>query len=235
MLRSPFFYFIILLFLFSCKEKKTIKLDIESIRKEALSLRDKADENYQKQNLNTAFYEFNKSKLLFEKLKDSANISYVLIQIAVLQQTNGDYYGSKETVTEALPYATNENHIGVITNLLGISDKELSLYNDAIFYYKEAVKIYKSLNEKQDPLNNIAAVYIQQKKYDKAIIILEFLLESPSSKKILTEKTQANKKARFQDNLGYAYFKKGMEEKGFHLMSEGLQLRKENNDNYGSI
>ncbi|PIF71613.1 tetratricopeptide repeat-containing sensor histidine kinase [Flavobacterium sp. 2] len=233
MLRSPFFYFIILLFLFSCEEKKTITTNTESIRKEALSLRNKAIENYEKQNFNTSFYQFNKSKQLYEKLKDSANIGYIQIQIACIQQTNGDYYGSKETVTEALPYAKkNKQYIATINNLLGIADKELSLYDDAIFYYKKAVKGYSADPiGKQMALNNIAVVYIHQKKYDKAITLLEPLLR----KKTLKESDPAAKESLIIDNIGYAYFKNGMDEKGFQLMNEGLHVRNEFKDTYGSI
>lgn len=230
MLRSPFFYFIIFLFLFSCKEKKTVNPNHESLQKEAVSLRDKADINYEKQNLNTAFYEFNKSKLLFEIAKDSANISYVLIQMAIIQQMNGDYYGSKETVTEALPYAKDKRNISSINSILGIADKELSLYDDAIFYYKESIKD-SSPQDKHFSLSNLAAVYIQQKKYEKAITLLESLLKQ----KFLDDNSKAGSKATIQDNLGYAYFKNGSDEKGFHLMNDGLQLRKEIKDNYGSI
>ncbi|WP_354669344.1 tetratricopeptide repeat-containing sensor histidine kinase [Flavobacterium johnsoniae] len=151
--------------------------------------------------------------------------------MASIQQINGDYYGSKETVTEALPYAkNNRNHISCINSRLGIADKELSLYNDAIFYYKETIK-YSNPEEKHLPLSNIAAVYIQQKKYEKAITILESLL----AQKFIDNKSKATSKARMQDNLGYAYFKNGSDEKGFHLMDESLQLRKEIKDNYGSI
>jgi signal transduction histidine kinase len=236
MLRSPFFYFIILLFLFSCEEKKAISPKNDSIQKKALSLRNKAIESFDKQNFNTAFYQFNESKKLYETLKDSANIGYILIQMGDIQQVNGDYYGSKETVTEALAYVKKKSvYTPYINNILGVADKELSLYNDAILYYKESLKQFKEIEEKQPPLNNIAAVYIQQKKYDKAIAILEFLLESPASKKILTEKNKASNKSRYQDNLGYAYFKKGMDEKGLQLMNEGLQTRIKSEDNYGSI
>jgi signal transduction histidine kinase len=232
MLRSPFFYFIILLFLFSCNEKKTINTKTEPIRKEALTLRNNGIENLQKQNFNTAFYEFNKSKQLYETLKDSANIGYILIQMAGIQQVNGDYYGSKETMTEALPYVKkNSEYIASINTKLGIADKELSLYNDAILYYKEAVKQFKGSVEQLDPLNNIGAVYIQQKKYNNAITHLESLL----SEKLLEEKAQAPKKSRIVDNLGYAYFKDGMDEKGFSLMNKALQIRNEIKDTYGSI
>jgi len=232
MLRSPFFYFIILLFAFSCQEKKTVNINSDSTREEALSLRTKAIENYEKQNFNSSFYEFNKSKQLYETLKDSANIGYILIQIACIQQVNGDYYGSKETATEALPYVKKNNaYRADINNIFGIADKELSLYDDAIFYYKKAVNGYTSPVGKQMSLNNIAVVYIQQKKYDKAITLLESLLR----KKILKEKDQAARRSIVIDNLGYAYFKKGMDEKGFLLMNEALLLRNEIKDTYGSI
>lgn len=233
MLRSPFFYFIILLFLFSCEEKKTITTNTESLQEEALTLRNKAIENLAKQNFNTAFYEYNKSKILYETLKDSANIGFILIEMARIQQINGDYYGSKETVTEALPYVKkNTIYIASINNKLGIADKELSLYDDAILYYKEAVKGY-ALDPigKQMALNNIAVVYIHQKKYDKAIALLDFLLR----KKVLNEKTEAVKLSIIIDNLGYAHFKKGMTEKGLDLMNEALQLRNKVKDTYGSI
>lgn len=238
MLRSPFFYCIIFLFLFSCKEKKTINPKTESIQKEALALRDKAIENYDKKNFNTAFYEFNKSKELSNTIKDSGNISYVLIRIAEIHQRNGDYYGSKEILTEALQTLPHFRKKGVypasINNTLGVADKELSLYDDAIYYYKLAANEYKDPLLKHAPIQNIAAVYIQQKKYNKAIPILDSLLQSLSSKE-LKEKAAPSDKSILLDNLGYAYFKNGMEDKGFHLMTEGLQIRIDTKDAYGGI
>jgi signal transduction histidine kinase len=232
MLRSPFFYFIILLFLFSCEEKKTVNINAESIRKEALILRNKAIDNHAKQNFNTSFYEFNKSKQLYETLKDSANIGYILIQMASIQQVNGDYYGSKETVTEALSYVKKKSvYTASINNKLGIADKELSLYDDAINYYKAAANDYKNPSDKLDPLSNIATVYIQEKKYDNAIALLESIL----NEKLLKEKVQAIEDVVLIDNLGYAYFKNGMDEKGFSLMNDALQTRNKFKDTYGSI
>lgn len=226
MLRSPIFLFIIFLFLFSCEEKKAVTHNTEPIRKEALLLRNKAIENLKKQNFNTAFYQFNKSKKLYEVLKDSANIGYILLQTGTIQQVNGDYYGSKETLTEALPFTKkNKLYTATINNYIGIAEKELALYNDAIFYYKESIKGYSDPISKYAPMNNIAAIYIFQKKYDKTIAILEFIL----SKKSLDDKST------YLDNLGYAYFKKGDNEKGFRLMNDALQKRKEIKDTYGSI
>jgi signal transduction histidine kinase len=221
-----------LLFIFSCQEKKTVNTNTESIRREALTIRNKALENYDKQNFNTSFYEFNKSKQLYETIKDSANIGYILILMGSIQQVNGDYYGSKETVTEALSYVKPKSaYTAEINNRLGIADKELSLYNDAILYYKAAANDYKNPIEKKVPLGNIAPIYIQQKKYDKAIVLLESLL----SEKFLKKKVPITDNVRIIDNLGYAYFKKGMDEKGFSLMNEALQIRNNFRDTYGSI
>ena len=234
MLRSPFFYFILLLFLFSCEEKKTISTKTESIRKEALALRNKAIENFDKQNFNIAYSQFNKSKELYEAIKDSANISYIYLMIANIHQRNGDYYGSKEIVTEALPYAKKGVYFASSNNSLGIADKELSLYDDAILYYKKAIKEYTDPLLKHDPIQNIAVIYTHQKKYDKAIHIFEYLLKSLSNKD-LKKRAKPSDKSILLDNLGYAYFKNGMDEKGFQLMIEGLKIRIDTKDIYGSI
>ncbi|WP_317048540.1 tetratricopeptide repeat-containing sensor histidine kinase [Flavobacterium fluviale] len=167
-------------------------------------------------------------------IKDSINISYIFIKIAEIHQRNGDYYGSKEIVTEALPYTKEDVYAAGANNFLGIADKELALYDDAILYYKKAAKQYKDPLLRHNPIQNIAVVYIHQKKYDNAIRILDSLLQSLSTKEI-KEKAQPGDKSILQDNLGYAYFKNGWEDKGFHLMNEGLQIRLDTKDIYGSI
>jgi signal transduction histidine kinase len=195
-------------------------------------LQKKALIHFESNNFNNAFYYFNKSKIASEIVKDSANIAFNLIQMATVQQVNGDYYGSKETLTEALPYIKNSNnYLTAAHNLFGIADKELSIYDDAVFYYKEAIKNAKDIVAKQSPLQNIAVVYIQQKKYNKAIEILESILH----KKTLDKIEFVKNKARVLDNLGYAYFKNGLTEKGLFLMKESLKLRNQDDDSYGSI
>ncbi|WP_317235686.1 ATP-binding protein [Flavobacterium pectinovorum] len=149
--------------------------------------------------------------------------------MASIQQINGDYYGSKETLTEALPYIKKKDvYSASINNLFGIADKELAIYDDAIYYYNEAIKDCTDSFSKQFPLNNIAVVNIQQKKYDKAI----FFLESILNQKILDNRENH---ARVKDNLGYAYFKKGITKKGLTLMLESLEIRTRINDIYGAI
>ncbi|KAF2517190.1 ATP-binding protein [Flavobacterium foetidum] len=231
MLRSPIFYFIIFIFLLSCEEKKTIVTKIPPSKKDAINFRQKGIENFDKKNFNVSFYNFNKAKIAYETLKDSANIVFCLTKMASIQQINGDYYGSKETLTETLPYIKKRDIYTVsINTFFGIADKELALYNDAIYYYKEAMKDCTDSITKQIPFSNIAVVYIQQKKYDDAITILEAILN-----KVQDSNSAILSKARIKDNLGYAYFKKGLNDKGFSLMNEGLEMRKKDDDIYGSI
>ena len=230
MLRSPFFCFLFFLLFLSCKEENIKPVDTSFIKKEARDFRKKGIENFENKNFNSAFYHFNKSKIIYETIKDSANIVYNLIQMASIQQINGDYYGSKETLTEALPFLKKKDiYSAAINNFFGIADKELSLYNDAIHYYLEATADCTDEVSKQAPLHNIATVYIEQKKYDEAIQILKSILDN----KVLDKET--NEKAKVLDNLGFAYFKDGLTEKGLSLMQEGYQLRKQIGDFYGSI
>lgn len=233
MLRSPFFCLFTFFLLFSCNERKLTNINDSTLnQEEAIEFRDKGILNFENKNFNVAFLNFNKAKNISEKLKDSANIAYNLIRMASIQQITGDYYGSKETLTEALPYIKTKGIFSVsVNNFFGIADKELSLYNDAIYYYKEAIKACTDSISKQSPLNNIAAVYITQKKYEKAIPILESILKS----NFLAPSAYTSSKSRVQDNLGYAYFKHGLNDKGLLLMTESLETRRLNNDSYGNI
>ena len=232
MVRSPFFCFMLSLLLFSCKEKTTVSINNTPLKKEALKFRDKGITDFQNKKYNSAFYNFNKSKIAYETLQDSAIVIYNLIQMASIQQINGDYYGSKETLTEALPYCKKKDiYSAAINNLFGIADKELSLYNDAIYYYNKAIKDTEDSIAKLSPLNNIAVIYIRQKKYQIAIEILESILSAND----LDDKSLAKTKGRVLDNLGYAHFKKGINDKGLSLINESLELRNQTNDTYGSI
>lgn len=233
MLRSPFFYSLFFVFFLSCQKEKNIAVEQSNPKeKDAINIRDKAILDLQNKNYNTAFYNFNKSKIQFENLKDSSFIIYNLIQMASIQQINGDYYGSKETLTEALPYIKKKDlYSAAINNYFGIADKELSIYDDAIYYYKEALKDCNDSISRKAPLNNIAVVYILKHKYDKAIEILKSILFQEN----ITDKTFLKTQARILDNLGFAYFKKGLTHEGLKYMEKSLKIRNNLNDLYGGI
>ncbi|WP_232226360.1 hypothetical protein [Flavobacterium sp. ACAM 123] len=178
----------------------------------------------------SAFYYYNKSKELFENVGDSSYIAYNLLGMAQIQQTSGDYYSSEETLTEALPYINSDlQYQMAANNLFGISAKEVKNYDDAVRYYTTILKSVKDSVSRMVAFNNIATVYTEQKKYKKAIALLEPILKSD----VLD--TLQNKKARIIDNLGFAYYKDNQIQKGLALMNQALVIRTKINDSYGSI
>lgn len=87
------------------------------------------------------------------------------------------YYNETSKHRKSIPYSLksidfnvstqNYNHIGLSYNELGFSYKNLNIYDSAEYYYKKSIEIYKSSNLDEDvilPLNNLALLYIQQKK-----------------------------------------------------------------------
>ncbi|SHN20554.1 tetratricopeptide repeat-containing sensor histidine kinase [Flavobacterium xinjiangense] len=235
MLRSPF---LVLLFLFafvSCQKGTDISpanLKKKETPKSVLAKKfaNLADSYYTAKRFDSAYYYYNKSKEIFETEKDSAYSAYTLIQLARIQQTFGDYGSSEETLTEALPYIhDNLQYQLAANNLFGISAKELKNYDDAVFYYNKILENASDSIVRLTPLNNIANVYIEQKKYKKAILLLEPLLKS----NLLD--TLPYKKAIIIDNLGFAYYKSNSINKGLELMNQALTMRIDRGDSYGSI
>lgn len=188
------------------------------------------DSFYTEKKFDSAYYHYNQAKEIFENERDTLYAAYTLIQMARIQQISGDYSSSEETLTEALPFIENDLSYQIASNnLFGIAAKEMKNYDDAIYYYTKIYNSTKDVIVQLTPLNNIAAVYIEQKKFKDAIAILEPL----SQKKFLD--TLPQKKAVIIDNLGFAYARNGDREEGLQLMNESLLIRKKLLDSYGSI
>ncbi|WKL44349.1 hypothetical protein [Flavobacterium sp. ZE23DGlu08] len=235
MLRSPFFIVVLLFSIGSCQ--KSVKTGIDTSKKQesqkeivAQKYSELGDSFSRDNKLDSAFYYYLKSTELFKEEGSSAYIAYNLVGMAQIQQTYGDYYSSEETLTEALPYINNDSqYLVAANNLFGIAAKELKNYDDAVRYYSTVLKTVKDSVARVAVLNNIATVYMEQKKYRKAIVLLEPFLKSA----ILD--TLQNKKARIIDNLGFAYYKDNQIPKGLALMNQALAIRTRINDSYGSI
>ncbi|WP_366183611.1 hypothetical protein [Flavobacterium ovatum] len=236
MQRSPIIILFLFLFLlpFVCcqKEAKTIEKNFSPSAKYQLAakLSASADSYFKTAKFDSAFFNYNKSKELFKEEKDSTFTAYNLIKLAKIQQIFGDYTSCEETLTEALDYSKDKpEYLLAIHNLLGITSKELKNYEDAIIYYKIVLNKIQQEHLKVIPLNNIASVYIEQKKYSQAILLLEPSLQTD----ILDSHPKT--KAILMDNLGFAYSKNGESKKGLSLMNKALAIRVQTNDSYGNI
>ncbi|MES2545634.1 MAG: tetratricopeptide repeat protein [Bacteroidota bacterium] len=233
MFRSPIFILLLLFLFYSCNEvnKPISKTEKKSpATTEAKKLLNLGETYNSKQKFDSAFYYYNRSKIVFEIQKDSASVTYNLIVMATIQQISGDYFGSEKNLLEALKFVErNSLYETAIYNSLGISSKELMNYDDALYYYNKA-KLTNNQGLSQVMIdNNIAGVYIQKKRYATAVNILKSVLES----NILD--TLDIPKARALDNLGYAYSKINTTPQALELMNKALSIRKKNTDSFGLI
>lgn len=235
MLRPPIYILLLLFLITSCQKDTKTFSDSAKNNKSKRSIQAKKyselGDSFNRDNeVDSAFYYYNKSKELFVSDGNSPYIAYNLLGMAHIQQTYGDYYSSEETLMEALPYIKNDfQYQMAANNLFGIAAKEVRNYEDAVRYYTTILKTTYDSVDKVTAFNNIATVYIKEKEYRKAIAILRPILKST----ILD--TLPNRRARIIDNLGYAYYKDNQILEGLSLMNEGLEIRTKIKDSYGSI
>ncbi len=181
--------------------------------------------------LDSSFYYYNKSKNNFLSIPDSSQVGRRLLNMAHIQQNCSDYFGSKETTTEALQYLDKQKdtkYFASLYNVLAINNKKLLNREDAIKYYKKAIEITKSDLHKLVYKNNLSLLYADNKEYEKAIIVLSLILKDSL---IQSNPTQ---KARIIDNLAYVRWRKDtidVEDK----FLEALDIRIKHNDQSGLI
>ncbi len=179
----------------------------------------------------SAFSNYNSSKNYYQQIKDSSWIGKNLLNMGTIQKNQNDFFGSKETITEALSFLSKKKDLQSLAgtyNILGTNHRRLKNFQDALKYYNKATQTTNSLIHKLFYQNNIAATLIDNKKYNEAISLLHSIYKDS-----LIIKSQ-KEYARVLDNLAYAKWLSGkkIEEKDFQAP---LQLRKQKNDQRGQI
>lgn len=179
----------------------------------------------------SAYYYYNVSKNHFSNLKDSSQIGRRLLSMSLIQQNQNDFFGSKETSTEALEYLDLEKdkkYVASSFNALATNHRKLMNYEEAIKYSKKAIYEAPSPNDKLAYKNNLATVYIDSEKYNQALRILEQVQSDSIMKK------HTSQYARVLDNFAYAKWLSGgaFDEEQFQ---EPLRIRINNKDKRGQI
>lgn len=182
-------------------------------------------------NYDSAYFHYNNSKNYYLKLKDSSKVGHRLLNLALIQKNQNDFFGSKETLTEALQFLNSikdQKYVASCYNALGTNHRKLLNFEDAENYYSRAISIANSEKDKCIYLNNLAVTYIDNRQYNKAISLLENLLRD--SILINNQKEYA----RVLDNLTYVKWlsDKKMNNSAFLIP---LEIRKESNDKRGQI
>ncbi|NHN26484.1 ATP-binding protein [Flavobacterium jejuense] len=211
----PFLF--LLVFLISCRDKGNTNQEdkYQVFINKAIFYRDSII------NLDSAYFYFNKSKSITNDSQSDRKV-YLLAEMAKIQKTKGDYIGSEATATEAFQYfnrVKDSAYIFSVYSSLGTSYQSLFDYENAIKHYDLCLNGKISKSERNTILNNKAVIYLIKEDYNKAVEILEPLIDLRRSD------YEEIDYARIVDNLGYAYFKNNEKEKGYQLLNEALRIR----------
>lgn len=215
-------FFITLFLLFSCQEKKVQNTQKKIKLAEIGKILDRAYTTFEEARYDSSFFYFNKAKNEAEKIQDTSRIVHSLGWMADIQHNQGDFNGSEFTCLEALkvlnnsknfPYGETNLYITLGTNYLDTYD-----FETAELCYRKAINHKTDTLTKACILNNIALVYLADKKYEKAEKILKPLLQ----KREVKEDTLNY--AIIQANLGFIYFKL-QKKKALELLLSSLKTR----------
>nr|WP_299214964.1 tetratricopeptide repeat-containing sensor histidine kinase [uncultured Allomuricauda sp.] len=182
-------------------------------------------------NSDKAFQNYTLSKSYYEQIGDSSWVGRNLLNMGTIQKDYNDFFGSKETLTEALKFLKPKSetvYISQCYNLLATNHRKLLNYSDAIKYYNQAITITSSKKDRLIYQNNLAVTYTDNAQYEDAIVILE----SISQDSILIQ--TRGEYARVLDNLAYAKWFSGKEHKAEPFI-DALKIRTQNSDKRGLI
>lgn len=171
----------LLALLFSCNDQKSEKENIAE-----------AESYYQKAKSDTtgsSFYYFNQAKNFYSEAKDSVGVARALVNMAILQEKKGDYYGSIETSLEAVRYLGKKNDSirrrtsASNFNNMAICSSYLYEFDDCIKYYKKAIQNTNIQEDKYMFQNNLGVALITLGKYKEAIQTIQLSLPTKDSLK----------------------------------------------------
>lgn len=209
---------IILLIFYSCKKERAEDKIYQPKR-----YYEKAKKFANENTSDSAFYYFNLAKNDYLNNYDSIGTGKSLVNMAIIQHNNGDYYGSIETSLEANKLLKNENDSIVKSTLasnynnMAISSSFLKNYNESVDFYKKALQFSNDDKNRYVYNNNIGDAFILLGKYKEAKKHLETALLTKDS---LTY-------AKALNNLARAKF---LEDKTYNALPElnkALKIRQD--------
>lgn len=178
----------------------------------------------------SAFLSYNNSRNYFQRLNDSVWIGKNLLSMGIVQKNQSDFFGSKETLTEALQYLDrgNKNDVASAFSTLGTNHRKLYNYKDAEEFYLKAIALTESEENSVGIKNNLAATYIDNGEFARAAKLLNEIADNSSLK------IKSSQYARVLDNLAYATW---LSHKSTNKESflRPLNLRKQANDKRGML
>jgi len=215
----------------SCEKKTKVNPKKQNNLPKINRLIAQGDKHFEKLEYDSSYYYFNKAKSLCDVKKDTSKIIYSLLNMATIEQNQGDYSGSESTVLEAFPFLINNpkpnHHWGVYTTI-GINYMFLFDYEKALYYHNKAFNLKTNELRKNNSKNNIALIYMEREDYLNAIKILQPMT--------LQNEVINNVDAfsRILENLGYCYYKVGSP-KALGYLNQSLKIHTRIKNDWGLI
>ncbi|WP_223557826.1 tetratricopeptide repeat-containing sensor histidine kinase [Chryseobacterium lathyri] len=220
---KTFLFLSLLIILFSCRRES----NIESHHK---------NPNYEKakqfriaNKSDSAFYYYNLAKSDYTANNDSLGAAKSLVNMAMLQTTSGDFYGSIESSLEANSLLKNEKDsitrstLAINYNNMAMAFNFLKEYEKAFELFKKALKYVDNKEGQYLCYNNISDVLISQKNIKLA-------------KKYLQNAILAKDSINYSRALNNFAKAKYLDDKNYNPLSElykALAIRETQQDNWG--
>ncbi|WP_123774078.1 tetratricopeptide repeat-containing sensor histidine kinase [[Flexibacter] sp. ATCC 35103] len=148
-----------------------------------------------------------------------------------IKYLQGDFINSEAILTKTLPYLKKikkPRYAWYVYVLLGDNYYSTDDYSNSLLYYKKALNLKQSNFKKTKVLIYIAAVYIEQKKYEKAELIL-LVLSKKKDIYLKDKKLNDSEYARILYHLGLSYLRQGKLE-AIDYFNRTLKIQLESED-----
>lgn len=215
-------FLLILINIISCSEKKlpaTNNNEENSYHKKARVFRNALITD-------SAFYYYTIAKDEYAIVNDSLRAGQALVNMAILETAKGDFYGSIETSLEANNFLKNtkdpivRRDLASSYNNMGIASSFMYNYDDAIDFYKNAIKYSANNENRLIYYNNIAVSLLAKREAKEA---KKYLQQAILAKDVKTYSKAVN-------NLAKANL---IEDANYNPLPEyykALQIRQDNDD-----
>lgn len=219
-MKKTFTFLIFIFFVLSCSNKHQKKTFIED-------LNSKKAESFLGKNKDSAFYYFNK---VTTSTKDSLQIAQSYSSMAAIQTDEGDYFGSQESLLTSLKFLNEKKSedffcLSSNYNELGLNSRNLKNYKAALSYYNLALKFAEDYRMRLSILNDMAAVYRDDKHYVKALKSYHDIIASKISDQIMY--------ARILTNMSFTKWLYNSNYNAAPELLKALNIRIKENDLWG--
>lgn len=217
-------FLFLLLVLIHCSEKSKKSASLPTKNSHYTKAGDYRDSG----NYDSAFIYYNIAKDDFLKINDTLGITKSLINMAIIQTDNGDFFGGIETSLEAEKFLKNNDSVSLQLkssnyNNLALASTKLNDVENAKKYYLLALNSTQDNESKYIYYNNIGNTLLDLKNYQKA---REYYSKALKTKDSISY-------ARTLNNIGRSYFLENKNANALPYFLNSLKIRESENDSWG--